>query len=144
MAGRAPRALKRDRPDRLRADERFAVVAARFNEEITKRLVEGAMRVLTAAGVPDASVEVHWVPGSFELPQAAAHLARTGRYHGMSDWELVEETHTFAEWKKNFREGTSTPIPWKDVLEAQGKAGMAAAVQQDEQAHRVLDQLFGS
>ena len=83
MAGRAPRAPKRDRPDRLRADERFAVVAGRFNEEITKRLVEGAVRVLTAAGVPDASVEVHWVPGSFELPQAAAHLARTGRYNGI-------------------------------------------------------------
>ena len=68
MAGRAPRAPKRDRPEPLPALGRFAVVAARFNEEITKRLVSGAVRVLTAAGVPEPSVEVHWVPGSFELP----------------------------------------------------------------------------
>jgi 6,7-dimethyl-8-ribityllumazine synthase len=55
-------------------------VAARFNEPISKRLVSGALGALEAAGVSDASVEVHWVPGSFELPQAAQHLARTGRY----------------------------------------------------------------
>jgi 6,7-dimethyl-8-ribityllumazine synthase len=83
MAGRAPRAPKRDRPEPLPPLGRFAVVAARFNEEITKRLVSGAVRVLTAAGVPEPSVEVHWVPGSFELPQAAAHLARTRRYAGI-------------------------------------------------------------
>ena len=83
MAGRAPRAPKRDRPEPLPPLGRFAVVAARFNEEITKRLVSGAVRVLIAAGVPEPSVEVHWVPGSFELPQAAAHLARTRRYAGI-------------------------------------------------------------
>ena len=83
MAGRAPRPPKRDRPDPIRPLGRFAVVAARFNEEITKRLVSGAVRVLTTAGVPEPSVEVHWVPGSFELPQAAAHLARTRRYAGI-------------------------------------------------------------
>jgi 6,7-dimethyl-8-ribityllumazine synthase len=59
---------------------RFAVIAARFNEPITKRLVDGALHALTAAHVAAADVEVHWVPGSFELPQAAAHLARTRRY----------------------------------------------------------------
>lgn len=59
---------------------RFAVVAARYHEPITKRLVDGALRSLTAAGVAAKDVEVHWVPGSFELPQAALHLARTRRY----------------------------------------------------------------
>jgi 6,7-dimethyl-8-ribityllumazine synthase len=83
MAGRAPRPPKRDQPGASRLAGRFAVVAARFNEEITKQLVTGAVRVLTAAGVPDHAVEVHWVPGSFELPQAAAHLARTRRYDGI-------------------------------------------------------------
>lgn len=62
---------------------RFAVVAARFNERITKRLVSGALEAFTAAGVAQDSVEVHWVPGSFELPQAAAHLAATGRFVGI-------------------------------------------------------------
>ena len=83
MAGRAPRPPKRDQPGPSRPAGRFAVVAARFNEEITKQLVSGAVRVLTGAGLPDDAVEVHWVPGSFELPQAAAHLARTRRYNGI-------------------------------------------------------------
>jgi 6,7-dimethyl-8-ribityllumazine synthase len=79
MAGRAPR------PRRAPPKEgsRFAIVAARFHEPITKRLVDGAQGALTAAQVPAGDVEVHWVPGSFELPQAAAHLARTGRYAGI-------------------------------------------------------------
>jgi 6,7-dimethyl-8-ribityllumazine synthase len=58
-------------------------VAARFNEPITKRLVDGALGALVAAKVPAADVDLEWVPGSFELPQAAAHLARTGRYSGI-------------------------------------------------------------
>ena len=78
MAGRAPRPHRRDRSGLDGA--RFAVVAARFNERISKRLLAGAMQALSSAGVIDEAVEVHWVPGSFELPQAAALLARSGRY----------------------------------------------------------------
>jgi 6,7-dimethyl-8-ribityllumazine synthase len=78
MAGRAPRLPRGDRPGLDGAC--FAVVAARFNERISKRLLSGAMRALASAGVTDDGIEVHWVPGSFELPQAAALLARTGRY----------------------------------------------------------------
>jgi 6,7-dimethyl-8-ribityllumazine synthase len=79
MAGRAPRPARRDRVDRRPAG-RFAVVAARFNERISKRLLSGAMRALSSGGVADEAIEVHWVPGSFELPQAADCLARSGRY----------------------------------------------------------------
>jgi 6,7-dimethyl-8-ribityllumazine synthase len=79
MAGRAPRPRRRDRLDR-QDDSRVAVVAARFNERITKRLLSGALRALSSAGLPDEAVEIHWVPGSFELPQAADGLARSGRY----------------------------------------------------------------
>jgi 6,7-dimethyl-8-ribityllumazine synthase len=77
MAGRAssPRRQARSRPG-----ARFAVVAARFNEPITKRLLDGALQALEAAGVAARDVEVHWVPGAFELPQAALHLARTRRF----------------------------------------------------------------
>jgi len=78
MAGRAPRPHRGDRPGLDGAC--FAVVAARFNERISKRLLAGAMQALSSAGVIDEAVEVHWVPGSFELPQAAALLARSGRY----------------------------------------------------------------
>jgi 6,7-dimethyl-8-ribityllumazine synthase len=62
---------------------RFAVVAARFNEPISKKLADGAAAALEAGGVSPGRVEVHWVPGSFELPQAAMALARTGRYAGI-------------------------------------------------------------
>lgn len=56
------------------------MVAARFNERITKRLVAGALEAFAAAGIAAEAVEVHWVPGSFELPQAASHLAATGHF----------------------------------------------------------------
>ena len=75
MAGRATS----PRSARPRAGARFAVVAARFNEPITKRLLDGALRALEAGGASGA-VDVHWVPGAFELPQAAGWLARSGRY----------------------------------------------------------------
>jgi 6,7-dimethyl-8-ribityllumazine synthase len=74
MAGRAPGSRQ------TATRGRFAIVAARFHEPITKRLVDGALQALAAARVPAAHVDVHWVHGSFELPQAADHLARTLRY----------------------------------------------------------------
>ena len=79
MAGRAPAA--RTHPAGTSA--RYAVVAARFNERISQRLVDGALQAFAAAKVSEERVEVHWVPGSFELPQAAQHLAVTGRYAGI-------------------------------------------------------------
>ena len=80
MAGRAP---SRRRSVRPRPRARFAVVAARVNETITKRLLDGALRALAAGGVAESAVDVHWVPGAFELPQAAALAARSRRYAGI-------------------------------------------------------------
>jgi 6,7-dimethyl-8-ribityllumazine synthase len=80
MAGRAP---KLRRVARSPGSLRFAIVAARFNERITQRLVAGALQALRAARLGPDAIEVHWVPGSFELPQAASHLAATGRYAGI-------------------------------------------------------------
>ena len=54
---------------------RFAIVASRFNHDVTERLVEGAIECFTASGASDVPVE--WVPGSFELPLAARALAET-------------------------------------------------------------------
>jgi 6,7-dimethyl-8-ribityllumazine synthase len=59
---------------------RFAIVAARFNEKITERLVDGARHAFAVANVPAEAIDLHWVPGSFELPQAALQLATTGGY----------------------------------------------------------------
>ena len=84
MAGAAP-APRRDEGDAPAsgATPRFAVVAARFNERITERLVAGARHAFAEAKIAAEDVELHWVPGSFELPQAASHLAATRRYAGI-------------------------------------------------------------
>ncbi|MGH2754338.1 MAG: 6,7-dimethyl-8-ribityllumazine synthase [Actinomycetota bacterium] len=59
-------------------DLRVAIVASRFNETISRRLVEGALDQLTRHGVPDESLSVTWVPGAFEIPVAAGRLAASG------------------------------------------------------------------
>lgn len=84
MAGRAPRSDRAARAGGRAAGARaFAVVAARFNEPISKRLVDGALQAFRAAGLGPPAVDVYWVPGSFELPLAASHLARSRRYAGV-------------------------------------------------------------
>ena len=65
---------------RLRAVGRVAILASRYNEVITSRLLEGALACCREAGVPREQVDVVWVPGAFELPVAAAAAAGTGRY----------------------------------------------------------------
>jgi 6,7-dimethyl-8-ribityllumazine synthase len=69
------------RPDG--ASRRIAVVAARFNETITRKLVDGALAGLAAHGVSDDDVDVAWVPGAFEIPFVARRLARSGRFDGI-------------------------------------------------------------
>jgi 6,7-dimethyl-8-ribityllumazine synthase len=58
---------------------RFAVVAARFNELIVERLVEGALDALRRHGVPDANVVLARAPGAFELPLLCQRLAASGK-----------------------------------------------------------------
>jgi 6,7-dimethyl-8-ribityllumazine synthase len=59
----------------------FAVAVARFYDDLADRLVEGARRAFEEAG---AGVEVHEVPGAFELPLAARYCADSGRYAGVA------------------------------------------------------------
>ena len=65
---------------RLRAVGRVAILASRYNELITTRLLEGALACCREAGIARDHVDVVWVPGAFELPVAAAAAAGTGRY----------------------------------------------------------------
>ncbi len=58
---------------------RLGVVASRFNDFVTKRLVEGALASARRHGVLDDAMTVVWVPGAWELPAAAHKLAATGR-----------------------------------------------------------------
>lgn len=62
------------------AGRRIAIVAARFNEIVTAKLVEGAIAGLAKHGVADDAVDVAWVPGAFEIPVVASRMAGSGRY----------------------------------------------------------------
>ncbi len=59
---------------------RFAVVASRFNEFITSKLLAGALDMLRRHGAAEKAVDVVWVPGAFEIPLAAKKLAESGKY----------------------------------------------------------------
>jgi 6,7-dimethyl-8-ribityllumazine synthase len=59
----------------------YAACVGRFYEDLAERLVEGARRVFEEAG---ATLEVHDVPGAFELPLAARYCADSGRYEGVA------------------------------------------------------------
>jgi 6,7-dimethyl-8-ribityllumazine synthase len=59
---------------------RFALAAARFNEFVTARLVDGAIDELTRHGAAAGNITQVWVPGAWELPLVAQKLAATGRY----------------------------------------------------------------
>ncbi|MCB1031291.1 MAG: 6,7-dimethyl-8-ribityllumazine synthase [Acidimicrobiales bacterium] len=61
------------------ADLKIAVVCARWNSQITIRLLDGVRRGLNEAGVAEDSIELDWVPGAFELPLAAKTWALSGR-----------------------------------------------------------------
>jgi 6,7-dimethyl-8-ribityllumazine synthase len=62
------------------AGRTFGIVAARFNEFVVRALVEGALDAVRRHGGDAESVDVAWVPGSYEIPLAAREMAGTGRY----------------------------------------------------------------
>src|SRR5688572_8954795 len=67
-------------PADLPETARVAIVAARFNTDIVDELLTGCMRRLDELGIEGSRVEIHRVPGAFELPVAAKMLARSKRF----------------------------------------------------------------
>ncbi|XP_074292076.1 6,7-dimethyl-8-ribityllumazine synthase, chloroplastic [Silene latifolia] len=61
---------------------RFAIVVARFNEFVTRRLMEGALDTFKKYSVEE-DIDVIWVPGCFELGVVAQRLAKSGKYHAI-------------------------------------------------------------
>ena len=59
---------------------KVGIVAARFNEFITQKLLSGALDMLRRHGVEEDAVDVAWVPGAFEVPLAAKKMADSRRY----------------------------------------------------------------
>jgi 6,7-dimethyl-8-ribityllumazine synthase len=132
---------------------RYGIVAARFNERITKRLVDGATAVLVAGGVGADRVDTHWVAGSFELPQAALHLARTGRYAALVCVGVVIRGQT-PHWEHVAREAatgirqvalsTGVPVTFGvitalDEEQAWERAGGGAGNRGEEAAEAALE-----
>lgn len=69
--------------DLIGKGKKFALLVSRFNEFISKRLLDGAVDALLRHGVEDSDITVVWVPGSFEIPVAARKLAESGKYNAI-------------------------------------------------------------
>ncbi len=63
--------------------KRFCLIASRFNDFVTKRLVDGATDALLRRGVKEEDIELVWTPGSFELPLVAKAVAESKRAHAI-------------------------------------------------------------
>ncbi len=59
---------------------KVGIIAGRFNEFITSKLLDGALDALNRHDVNDEDVEIAWVPGSFEITVAADRMASSGKY----------------------------------------------------------------
>ena len=66
--------------DLMAAGRSFGVVAARFNEFVVKPMLDGALNAIERHGGDLETVDVAWVPGSYEIPLVAKKMALTGRY----------------------------------------------------------------
>lgn len=65
----------------LKADgKRFAIIAGRFNDFITARLVDGSVDALKRCGAKEEDIEIYKVPGAFEIPLVAKKVAALGKY----------------------------------------------------------------
>ncbi len=63
--------------------KKYVLVASRFNEFITNKLVEGAIDCLSRHGADEKDISTVWVPGAFELPLIADKLAKSKKYDGV-------------------------------------------------------------
>lgn len=68
---------------RVEEGDRFAFVAARFNEFVVERLIGGATDCLLRHGGHETQIDLYRVPGAFELPQVAKKAAQSGKYAGV-------------------------------------------------------------
>ena len=131
------------------AAETFAVAVGRFYEDLAERLLTGALRVFEEAGV---AVEVHDVPGAFELPLAAKWCAETGRYAGVAclgaviRGETTHYDHVCAETARGVAQvGLDTGVPCafgvltvETMEQALARAGEGKRHQGEDAARAVL------
>ena len=63
--------------------KRIGIIAARFNSDVTEEMLEGCQSTLQEFGVDSGAVDVYWVPGAWELPQAASRIAALNRHDAL-------------------------------------------------------------
>ncbi len=62
---------------------RVAIVVSRFNDMVTKELLEGALDCLKRHGAAEDDIHVYWVPGAMEIPAVAKNVVNTKKYDGV-------------------------------------------------------------
>ena len=62
---------------------KFGLIISRFNEFVSRRLLEGAQDALVRHGVKEEDIDIAWTPGSFEIPLVAKKLAQTQKYDAL-------------------------------------------------------------
>ena len=68
--------VKRIEGDLIAKNKSFTIIASRFNDFITKELIDGCVDTLLRHGVTDKDIDLVWVPGAFEIPTVAGKLAK--------------------------------------------------------------------
>lgn len=63
--------------------QKYGIVAGRFNEFITGKLLSGAIDALIRHGVDEKDIDIAWVPGAFEIPLTAKKMVKTQKYNGV-------------------------------------------------------------
>lgn len=91
----------------------FGIVISRFNDALGKELLSGAQDALRRHGVAPEDVDVAWVPGAFEIPLGAQHMAASGRYQALICLGVIIRGET----------------PHFDFVASQAAGGISAAAQ---------------
>jgi 6,7-dimethyl-8-ribityllumazine synthase len=65
---------------RIDANDRYGIVVSRYHEDVTRRLLEGAIGTLERHGLSQEALTIAWVPGAFEIPVVADRMAAQGDY----------------------------------------------------------------
>ncbi len=99
-------------------EAKVAIVVSRYNESITRRLLDGAIETLKHHGVDDNKIDVVWVPGAFEIPVVAQKLAQARQHDAVCCLGAVITGDTTHDQYINqqvaralMEAGTSTGIP---------------------------------
>lgn len=67
----------------LAKDLKFGIIISRFNDLVSKRLLDGCMDYLVRHGGKEDDIDIVWVPGSYEIPMVAKKLALSGKYQAI-------------------------------------------------------------